>query len=74
MTFDQALVYCMVDQRHLAFPNDTEEVKEIKRLFAEFPSIPRATIPDRAFIGIHDRKVEGEFQTIFGKLMFSFLK
>jgi hypothetical protein len=45
----------------------------LQRLFASVSKINGANHNDYAFLGFHDRFVEGEFLTIFGKISSSFL-
>jgi hypothetical protein len=45
----------------------------LQRLFASVPKIKGANHNEYAFLGFHDRFVEGEFLTIFGKISFFLL-
>ncbi|XP_069696355.1 hemolymph lipopolysaccharide-binding protein-like [Periplaneta americana] len=66
-TWDEARKICEQEGGHLAIINSEDESKVLQNLFSKVAKIEGAGHNDFAFIGIHDRFVEGEFMTIFGK-------
>jgi hypothetical protein len=71
-TWDEARKICKQEGGHLVIINSEEESKVLQNLFARAPNIQGVNHNDYAFIGIHDRFVEGEYLTIFGKTTNSF--
>ena len=66
-TWDGARKLCEQEGGHLAVINSEEESKVIQDYLVAAQKIDHATHNDFAFIGFHDRFVEGEYLTVFGK-------
>ena len=66
-TWDDARKLCEEEGGHLAVINSEEESKAIQQYLASTPTIENTNHNDFAFVGFHDRFVEGDFVTIFGK-------
>nr|P26305.1 RecName: Full=Hemolymph lipopolysaccharide-binding protein; Short=LPS-BP; Short=LPS-binding protein; Flags: Precursor [Periplaneta americana]BAA00616.1 lipopolysaccharide-binding protein [Periplaneta americana] len=66
-TWDEARIICQQEGGHLVIINSEDESKVLQNLFSKVTKTEGATNNDYIFIGIHDRFVEGEFITIFGK-------
>jgi hypothetical protein len=72
-TWDQARKICKEEGGNLVIINSEEESKVLQHLFALAPNIHGVNHNDFAFIGFHDRFVEGEYLTIFGKSTWFFV-
>lgn len=65
--WDEARRICDQEGGHLAIINSETEWRVLHDLYALAPVINDVVTSDWAFIGFHDRFVEGEFLTIQGK-------
>jgi hypothetical protein len=70
--WDQARRTCEQEGGHLVVINSEAESKVLADLFASEPKINGVMHNNYAFIGFHDRYVEGEYLTIFGKKAYFF--
>ncbi|KAJ9601329.1 hypothetical protein L9F63_000510 [Diploptera punctata] len=65
-TWDAARKMCEQEGGHLAVINSEEESKVIQKYLETAPKLENASYNDYAFIGFHDRFIEGEYLTVFG--------
>ncbi|KAG8231322.1 hypothetical protein J437_LFUL019527 [Ladona fulva] len=63
--FEEASSICAKEGGHLAIVNSESEHQVLATMFARHPESDLKTV--WAFVGFHDRLVEGEFVTIFGQ-------
>jgi hypothetical protein len=65
--WDEARRICDQEGGHLAIINSEAEFEVLQALYALTPVTNDVQRNDWAFVGLHDRFVEGEFLTIQGK-------
>lgn len=66
-TWDEARKICKEEGGYLVIINSEEESKVVQNFFASEPNIPGVNHNNFAFIGFHDRFVDGEYLTVAGK-------
>jgi hypothetical protein len=66
-TWDEARLTCQQEGAHLVVINSEAESKVLQSLFAGVKKVEGVSNNDYAFVGFHDRFVEGEYLTVFGK-------
>jgi hypothetical protein len=66
-TWDEARLTCQQEGGHLVVINSEAESKVLQSLFAGVKKVEGVSHNDYAFVGFHDRFVEGEYLTVFGK-------
>ncbi|XP_069694779.1 hemolymph lipopolysaccharide-binding protein-like [Periplaneta americana] len=66
-TWDEARVICEEEGAYLAIINSEEESDVFRFLFSAVTTTDGASSNDFVFLGFHDRFVQGQFLTIFGK-------
>jgi hypothetical protein len=65
-TWDEARQICQQEGGHLVVINSEAESQVLQRLFDAEKSVPGTNHNNYAFVGFHDRFVEGEHLTVFG--------